>query len=182
MVDCRVVNVDSSHQYKDQFIALYQDSFKEPPYCENWSYEDVEVTWCDHVSQGMVVVCVDATDRVIGFVCGYMGHLRVTDAVEQVESQLSNFNLEKTLYVSELAVAREHRRKGFANAMVDCMFGEFKKQGATHYFLRSDLNNSVSAPLFIKYYNGKKMDIVASKSDACNFSASKEKGFWCGPL
>ena len=174
---------------RDGFIKLYQESFSEPPYNETWSYETVLDTWNVHLNNGLIVVCL-FNDIVIGFVCGYQAKLKVTKDIDQMTNKLEStnklldFDLDKTIYVSELAVMKEHRGRGIAKTLVAILFNEFKKNGMIHYFMRSDLNNSQSAPLFIRYFNGKQMDITVENSSAeiLANSASAEKGFWYGPL
>ena len=189
MDNCIDITAENAHLYQDKCIELYQRCFKEPPYNEDWPYNTVLEIWKLHRDSGHIVT-YQIDDKLVGFIYGYRAGLKINDDIDQMMKEVTtadislDFDLNDTMYISELAVMKEHRRKGIARALADHLFKISKTNAMTHYLLRSDLNNSQSAPLFIKYYNGKQLDIVTGNdlSEISVNSASEEKGHWYGPL
>lgn len=181
------VTPDNHQIYQDQFIKLYQQCFSEPPYCENWSYADVLDTYITHVDKGSVIVCMANPDQLIGFMCAYESVTKLTDDIDQMlahHTGILEFDLNKSIYVSEMAVDPNFRGKGIARALTVATFDVYKSRGLTHYFMRSDLSESKSAPLFIKYFNGSPTAVIVPNTDdeVAAGSQSSAKGFWYGPL
>jgi ribosomal protein S18 acetylase RimI-like enzyme len=181
--------VVDSNLYREDFIKLYQKCFSEPPYNEDWSYESVAELWDQHISNGLIGICL-SEGSVIGFVTGYQASMKITDDIDQLLTETSNsgksldFDLETTVYVSELAVSMEYRRQGIAKIMTEHLFEGFKKRSMTHYFMRADLTNAHSVPLFVKYFGGKQMDLIVTttENEILAGSTSLEKGYWYGEL
>jgi ribosomal protein S18 acetylase RimI-like enzyme len=162
--------VVNSNLYREDFINLYQTCFKEPPYNENWSYETVAELWDDQKAGGIIVLCL-TNNNVIGFATAYQASLKTTNDIDQFLSEIKEqdklvpFDLETTIYVSELAVSSQYRRQGIAKLLIECLFAEFKKNEMIQYFMRADLTGAHSVPLFVKYFGGKQMDIIVTTTD-----------------
>jgi ribosomal protein S18 acetylase RimI-like enzyme len=182
-----LINSDNASFYREDFIKLYQKCFSEEPYFETWNYDDVLEIWDSHIQKGIIIVCV-SKQNVIGFILGHKANNDATSDVSEMLTQLGNMKLDieldKTIYISELAVSSDHRRCGIAKELVNNLFTEAKKLNLSTYLMRSDLKNSKSSPLFIKYFNGQQLDICLNNSlhEELANSASLQKGMWWGPI
>ncbi len=133
-----IVDDSNGDLYRDSVIKLYQESFREEPYFESCPYSDVLHIWNSHLSKGSIIVCV-LDQNVIGFVFGHQAKLSTDDIIKM----LNKFDLNKTIYVSELAVC-DYFGEIIARTLVDNLFSEAKKKNQTHYCVGSDIKNSIT--------------------------------------
>lgn len=116
MLDYIVIDNNNADLYQDGFIKLYQENFKESPYCDDCSYENILNIWNSHKDKGLIIVCSHHLEKtVIGLVCGHKANVKVTDETNQIMDEFKNKNksadLENAVHISELAIAKGYRNR-----------------------------------------------------------------------
>lgn len=114
----------SAHQaLAKDFAEVYANCFADPPYCETYDPEWIIAhVYNPHIAHGRVAVALKE-GTMIGFSCAMMLHADTSACYYKYLSAQENlpFEIDKSMFVTELAVLSEYRRKGLGTALAKHM-------------------------------------------------------------
>lgn len=152
-----IKEIDSPH--KKGFIDLYKDAFGGAPYFE--TYEDSwveEFVWNKHIQSGCLILAI-SRDKVVGLGAGLPVNLD-----DKIYNFLSKqhalpFQLERTLYMSELAVDTLFRKSDLhvGSELVKKRIQWASKNGFVFYVMRTAAENSNSKNIYINTIGAKEL-------------------------
>lgn len=128
----------------DSTISLYQRAFREPPWNETWTREQVEedLRFAQTQPNPILLVALLA-DELVGFTWGYQlpfeKMLFLTGRV-----------LQESSYIDEVAVAKDARIRGIGVKLCNAYTNSARTQGMKQLVLRTSVNNPASVALFTK--------------------------------
>ena len=134
-----------------QFAKLYISTFAEEPYEERLTSQHARRVWEAHVDH--CIVSAEFDGKMIGFGCAHAALAEKWDTLRDflLEHQGSiPSNLEKTIFFSELAVAKPYRRRGIGKKLVRERLLWAKQRGFESYLIRTASTTSSSGPLYLK--------------------------------
>ena len=177
-----------------QFIALYKEVFAGAPYFEeyedDWVYEFV---WQYHLLKGCIVLASDEKDALVGISCA-IGLDKVSlsiandskDHLYQEKSFLlenASFNIDSTIYMSEIAVLSEFRGQGIGTRLIIKRWLWGFSQNYLYYAMRTAAKNSNSYKIYERL-GAESLDAVQDISDYAQTikSASDQRIYLYGTL
>ncbi|MFN3188652.1 MAG: GNAT family N-acetyltransferase [Candidatus Paceibacteria bacterium] len=148
LIDCR------DHPLRSGFANLYQVAFAEAPYFETYSVDEVvNNVWNPHIDGQHCVIVATLDGAVVGLGCAHSAQDKLSTigvflAEKAAENQTVPFNLESTVYMSELAVGPHARKHGIGTELVKRRMDWARKSGFTHYCMRTAAVGSNSRMLY----------------------------------
>ncbi|HAZ17110.1 MAG: hypothetical protein A3H59_01340 [Candidatus Jacksonbacteria bacterium RIFCSPLOWO2_02_FULL_43_9] len=142
------IQEESLPHHRKGFVDLYKEAFGEAPYFETYDEEDIiRDVWNPHLIDGCIVLATDDME-VIGLGCALSVH-----KASEIHTFLCSlpslpFPIETTVYISELAVNKKYRRHGIGTRLVSAMLDWARRNGFTHYVMRTASEGSNSIGLF----------------------------------
>lgn len=130
--------------YLNDYVGLYITTWREEPYGEDFSPNDVYLQ-IDNGDQIYLLV----SDRSL---VGFAGGRPLAQNCEFFEKP-KNFvvGIEDVFYISELAVRKDYRSCGFGNLLMQFLISAAKSQGFNHIVLRTHASPANPAvPLYYK--------------------------------
>lgn len=172
---------------KQGFVQVYSEAFSGPPYFEKYDGRYVETkVWETHLASGCIILAL-AGSRVIGLGCCIpFVNLEADDPNYEVKLFLQArkflpFELERTGYMSEIAVLQEYRRQGIGQRLVEERFRWLKSQRMNFYAMRTAASCSNSLNLY-RSLGAQPADFIQDVSGAEIASASHQRIFLHGRL
>jgi len=135
------------------FIDVYQEAFLEPPWEEHHrAYSVHRKVWLSHLPH-CLVIALNQVD-VIGLGCAHpvLAEVSTGGMVKEfleANRETAPFPLKQTIYMSELAVEKNHRKQGVGNSLIDAREDWARANGFTHYAMRTAQVGSKSAQLYL---------------------------------
>ncbi|MDP3993042.1 MAG: GNAT family N-acetyltransferase [bacterium] len=170
----------------DGFISVYREAFAEPPWLESYTADQVEEEVVrPHLPHYISIVKVDG--KAIGLATAYglaEGDVSGCGVVDFIDTQRHRLPraLEKTLYLSELAVLSKYRRLGIGTLLAEDRFLWGRSKRLTAYLMRTAQANSFSQPLY-EQLGARVLDgVVQTVSPAKIKTASEKRIFLWGEL
>lgn len=134
------------------FIHVYQEAFREDPWNEHHPAVDVHrKVLAKHLPHCALVALVD--DQVVALAGAYpvMADLDGANVIKDflvANRRIIPFDLERTIYMSELAVLPTHRRQGLGLALTNARFDWARQQGFEAFLMRTAEEGSLSKELY----------------------------------
>lgn len=180
-------SVSDKEKYLDGFIKLYKEAFGGPPYSEVYSDEWIKKeVWDTHLKNGCVFIVLYA-GNVVGLSCAIpvAEDKKVFSFLSQQDSL--PFDLKKTLYMSELAVASSFRKSDyhFGSELARKRIYWGKENGFQWYIMRTAAENSNSKNLYVDTLKAQMLEnVIQDVSENPNevASASNERIFLYGDI
>jgi ribosomal protein S18 acetylase RimI-like enzyme len=176
---------DTSPELKRGFIKVYQEAFSGPPYFEEYTERYVAAkVWEPHLSGGGIILAL-AGDQVIGLGCCIpLMNLKADDPNIEVKAFLQSketlpFDLEKTGYMSEIAVLEKYRRQGIGKRLAEERFSWLQARHLDYYVLRTAADCSNSLNLY-RSLGAEQANFIQDVSRAEVVSASRQRIFLYG--
>lgn len=144
---------DPDHEVLKGFVSVYRSAFAEAPYCEDYDYKWV----VDHIWKVHIPYCVFVARKAHGEVVGLGCALPILAPESCVrdfmlEKQKSGvgipFPLNQTMYMSELAVLPDVRRKGVGSSLIKKRQEWAVQNDYTHYCMRTAATGSNSERMY----------------------------------
>jgi len=128
----------------DNLVKIYQSAFAEPPWNENWSFDEVvEDLNLGLNSEGSIVLVAEYENQLLGFTWGYNLPLEKFSFLESLVSSNSS-------YMDEIAVMPFARIKNIGSTLCQEYFKSVSDAGLDSVVLRTDIRNEASMALFKK--------------------------------
>jgi ribosomal protein S18 acetylase RimI-like enzyme len=135
------------------FVDTYREVFAGPPYFEEYGSDDViNGVWIPHMGHCVLAATEDLTGRVVGLGCC---HVVTADTEPKIRDYLLSrpsiskfFDPDRTIFMSELAVREEYRRRGLGNRIVLERFRWGLERGYESYCMRTAESGSNSRGLY----------------------------------
>ncbi|MEO8581978.1 MAG: GNAT family N-acetyltransferase [Patescibacteria group bacterium] len=118
----RVMTAEELNEaFNKGLIELYQAVFADPPYEEKFTPEEVKDVLQLYFMQGVLMLCREDAQSVIGFSASVPLVLE-----QEIATIAQNFDIdpETVWYFADLGVSKEHRRKKIAQSLVVALLGE----------------------------------------------------------
>ena len=140
-------HLETAHHLIVQAIELYIQIFREPPYEEDFAFEDVHKEFTEYILNGCFLLGL-INDEVVGFMCSSVGLDHVNSSIET--DLISNgIDYQNDIYISELGVSKNHRGKKIAKKLINKFMEIHPTQ---NMFLRTGVyNNDHVIRLYEKY-------------------------------
>ena len=170
----------SSDPARDDVVRLYCSAFAEAPYFETHQPADVERhTWQRYARHGLVVAEHD--DRVVGFACALPLLSHPDPAIPAFVADQPDFTgeVERTVYMAELAVAPGARGLGLGARLVDARLQWSRERQLDWFVMRTDPGQSHSARIYQR--RGGRSLAALQDLGASAGSNSRYRRFWWGP-
>lgn len=102
-------------------VELYQEVFADPPYEEKFRLEEVQDIFQLYFMQGVLMLCREDAQSVIGFSASVPLVLE-----QEIATIAQNFGIDPDTvwYFADLGVSKKHRRKKIAQSLVIALLGE----------------------------------------------------------
>jgi GNAT superfamily N-acetyltransferase len=135
------------------FAELYRSAFGEPPYNEHYELDWIlKNIWEPHIPYCIIVA--EMVGVVVGLGCCHPLPLPISSVghfiLNEVPQELVPFPPDKTMYMSELAVAKGLRGKGIGGSIISARTVWAKEAGFTHYCMRTAKEGSNSRQMYMK--------------------------------
>lgn len=140
-------HTETDENYIVQAIGLYIQIFRDPPYEEDFAYEDVEKEFRDYIQDGCFLLAI-IDEEVVGFMCSSVG---LDHTNPKVENEMTNYGIDykNDIYISELGVSKNHRGKKISKKLINKFMEIHHSQ---NMFLRTGVyNNDLVINLYKKY-------------------------------
>lgn len=162
----------------DEFSEVYATCFAGPPYFEKYENGWIkEHVYDQHIKHGRIAVALKDS-KVIGFTCAKLLHVDKNACYYKHLSRQENlpFDLERSIFITELAVLPEFRNKGLGTALAKHMM--CNRSGLHQYdhcITRTAHQGSNSLKIFLEiganilpglHYISEDQDEVPSSSEA----------------
>lgn len=179
----RITDINDTR--RDGFVATYRDVFAGAPYFETYSEQDVhDHVWVPHIGQ-CILVATDSPDLIVGLACC---HGVVADTEPVIRDYLLSqsevpglFDSQLTIFMSELAVREEYRRRGLGARLILERFRWGLEHGFRSYCMRTADQKSNSRSLYERI-GAKLAPFVQDVSSGGVESASKARIYMYGFL
>ena len=176
--------IDASDPQREGFVDAYKEIFAGPPYFEAYTDGDViSGVWNPHIGQ-CILVAVDTSGRVIGFGCCHSvmspAEPKIRDFILSRPGIGSLFDPERTIFMSEIAVREECRRRGLGKRLIFERFRWGLEHGFSSYCMRTAEHGSNSRRLYERM-GAKRAPFVQDVSADID-SASKSRIYLYGSL
>ena len=138
---------ESNYNYIVQAIELYIEIFREPPYEEDFEFEDVKKEFTEYILNGCFLLAL-INNEVVGFMCSSIGlnHINPTIEADMTNNGIDHKN---DIYISELGVSKNHRGKKISKKLINRFMEIYPTQ---NMFLRTRVhNNNHVIKLYEKY-------------------------------
>ncbi len=185
--DVQIYLIGQWSRMEKDFARIYKECFGGPPYYEE--YEDdwiIQNVYNKHLGHGCVAVALHRGE-LIGLSCAE----RMIDGtqsspyryLEQHRATLP-FQIEKTCYISEVAVVEEMRRKGVGTDLLKVLCNWGMSKGLSHYTARTAAEGSNSMGIFQNRLHANILDGEQSVEafDGEVVTASKKRVYIWGTL
>ena len=167
------------------FIATYQDVFAGPPYFEKYAEQEVvDNVWKPHIGHG-IVLATNSTGMVVGLACC---HSVVAETEPSIRDYIlsrpevpSLFDPSRTIFMSELAVREQYRRRGLGKRFIIERFAWGREHGFESYCTRTADRSSNSRALYERI-GAKLAPFVQDVSSGGVESASKARIYLYGSI
>lgn len=186
---CEGVGIYTITQFsrlQDDFVDIYRECFAEAPYYEEYDKQWViDNVYNKHLDQGYMA-CAIADQKLVGLVCAEPLSVDIEISPYQYLLKHPNlpFSISEACYISEVAVAKNMRRRGIGTALLNqvCIWGEVR--GLNYYTARTAARGSNSLHIFRNVLNAKVLDGEQSIEDFPEeiSSASKHRIYIWGKL
>jgi len=123
---------------------LYKEIFSQPPYCEKFTDEDVELIFSEYLERGILFVGRNK-ESVVGF--GAALPLNQVPAIEDMAAEF-NLNAKNAWYMADLGVAENYRRFGLGKKLVTARLEAIQTKGGKMVLMRTSANNIASQSLY----------------------------------
>jgi|GEM_PF-6376893 len=140
---------DPSDPARTGVLDLYCQAFAEAPYFEAHDPADVEQhTWRRYAGLGLVVA--EHHDQVVGFACCLPLTAHPDPTIPQFVSHQPDFSgqVDRTVYMAELAVSPVARGLGLGARLVDARLAYAHSKGLGWFVMRTDPHQSLSARIY----------------------------------
>lgn len=128
----------------DGVTRIYQNSFAESPWFENWSYEDAKLEIESFLRKTNPQFLVAETkNNLIGFRIAYELSLEEFSFLDNLVKE------NEAMYGKELAVKKENRGEGVGTSLMLSSFDRARNQGYKKFFGRTNLKSKM-VPLYKK--------------------------------
>ncbi|MDP3899843.1 MAG: GNAT family N-acetyltransferase [bacterium] len=139
----------------ERFTQVYQESFAGPPYFETYSDLDIERdVWTPHLKSGCIVLALHAGEVVVGLGCAMpvtqWQHDKEFQAFLIDHKHCLPFCLDNVCFMTEVAVATNHRRQGIGTRLVQSRIEWACRNGMSHYMMRTAAEGSNSICMYRK--------------------------------
>ena len=139
---CRIINLEQlTEAFENGLIQLYQDIFAEPPYCEQFSDEEVRDLFTSYVTEGILFLA-HFHNQVVGFGAAMPF---AKSAIAHMEEEFG-LDPDHTWYMAELGVRKDVRRRGLARQLVQVRLDAFPP--GTYVIMRTSQSNIASQRLY----------------------------------
>lgn len=124
--------VNFDEKFRKSLVKLYKEIWKEPPWCEYfWTdkmvNEDIDYALSQKDFIGKLAV---NSNNVKGFTWGYL----------LPKEKFQFLDLKEAIYIDELAVEKNHRKKGIGSNLTNMLVNDARKLGYKIATLRTDIN------------------------------------------
>lgn len=140
------------------FVHVYQEAFREEPWNEHHPAIDVHrKVLARHLPHCALIAAVD--DQVVGLAGAYpvlddLDGSNVARDFLVANQRLIPFDLDRTIYMSELAVLPEFRRRGIGLALTNARLDWARENGFKSFLMRTAEEGSLSKELYDKRIPG----------------------------
>ena len=148
----RITNPDD-HKVLNGFVSVYRSAFAEAPYFEEYDPQwVVDHIWKVHIPH-CVFVARKACGEVVGLGCAHPilapeSNMRAFMVKTKKSGVEIPFPPEQTMYMSELAVLQNFRRKGVGSSLIAKRQKWAVQKGYTHYCMRTAATGSNSEEIY----------------------------------
>lgn len=132
--------------------------FELEPFYEAWQEEDYQEEFLDFINNGQVYGIYLEKD-----ICGL-----ITIKQKYLKWDELDIDIEKSIYLSDIAVKQEARNKGYATKLMKYIIDEFGN--SYDIYMRTNLENSMSEGIALK--NG--FEIIKDKIQTVSFKRTRE--------
>ena len=132
--------------------------FELEPFYEAWQEEDYQEEFLDFINNGQVYGIYLEKD-----ICGL-----ITIKQKYLKWDELDIDIEKSIYLSDIAVKQEARNKGYATKLMKYIIDEFGNN--YDIYMRTNLENSMSEGIALK--NG--FEIIEDKIQTVSFKRTRE--------
>lgn len=102
--------------FLEKLITLYRDTFRQPPYLEDFSEEEAKKIITEYAKNGILSVRHDGKE-IVGVICAEFNKKFTSEVDAQLKAE-GGINLIKDVYISDLIVNPKFRRQGHATSLV----------------------------------------------------------------
>lgn len=141
-------NIKENTNYIFQATNLYISIFREPPYQEEFTFDEVRQDFLDYITKGCFLLAI-IENEVVGFMCSSVGLNHINDSIE-LKMINEGIDYKKDIYISELGVSKNHRRKNISKMLINQFI---KLHPHQNMFLRTGVNNNDHVINLYKKYN-----------------------------
>ncbi len=146
----RIGEFGSLIPYLSAFRDIYKDCFREAPYHEIFTDEEVNSIANELINnQGAILSLLLKEEKVIGL-CGGYKMVCEREISSILQNKVSDINISNIFYLAELAVIKEYRKDGRGTKLVKRCMMEAKKEGNSYILMRTQHRNSNSQNLFVQ--------------------------------
>lgn len=185
----RVTNVDDP--LLAGFVSTYKDVFAGSPYFEEYNDEQVrDDVWIPHIGECILVVTTDDAlttrpESVVGLACCHAilapTEPKIRDFLLSRPELPELFDPARAIFMSELAVRDDFRRRGLGQALVLERFRWGLEAGFTHYAMRTAAGGSNSRRMYERIGSAL-APFVQDVSEDGVVSASKSRIYMYGSI
>lgn len=162
------------------FAAVYREAFGGPPYFETYTDEDIwRNVWEPHLPECVIVA---EGPEVVGLACCHAILAPTEPSIRDfLLTQDLSFDPQDGIYMSELAVLTDERRKGLGTALVRARFEWAKQKGFRFYLLRTAASGSNSQRMYERI-GARRAPFTQSMASSDTVTASTERIFLWGEI
>lgn len=185
----RVNNVDDP--LLAGFVSTYKDVFAGSPYFEEYADEQIrDDVWIPHIGECIIVATTDdgsvaRPESVVGLACCHAvlapTEPKIRDFLLSRQELPELFDPARAIFMSELAVRDDFRRRGLGQTLVLERFRWGLKAGFTHYAMRTAADGSNSRRMYERI-GSVLAPFVQDVSEGGVISASKSRIYMYGSI
>lgn len=160
------IKLDASERVMQQFVQLYKKCFAEAPYFESYEDDWVRKEVCEKNMQLGCIFGAFSADVLIGFGCALiLNQYRDSSPYRYLEDVRSlSFDLNDSVYMSELGVASDMRRHGVGMQLVQARLNWARGRGFSSFVMRTAGSGSNS----LRMYKRLGAQLISGRQNVCN--------------